>query len=346
MAEINLEGLEGAVDLTGLAVAEEEIDERSTISKALAPTQGEGISIPDSPFLEAAAQTGITALEIIDTPKRLLGKMRGFDVSDPKSALLQPEAEKLEEVGEELSATPPGFGGSGIGPALTGLSMKISAEALREGPTLFVGGTLKKLSKTAKNILKGTRVSFNRFGESISRLSDEAFALIKKPGGVNQLEKAQGTAVKIGEELKTLIFKQPDEFFPERQIVKAAVKDMGDVPLKRTIAKLDKAIKKIPLKEANQPTINRLKQIRDALANGREIPSQTQIIPERIISQSSKIPGQTQVISGKAAGARATIPGQTQKIPGKTISEQQFKTVPGGVSPEGVSFLLLYLISL
>jgi len=156
---------------TDTASGESLPDDRSFISKALSPTLGEDVKIPDKPFLEATAQTALTGVEIIDTPKRLLGMLRGFSVTDPESALLAPEAKQVRESAAKLPLSLSGRFGA-----------KVAEELLLEGPTLGVGFATKSAKKIGEKVVKGAGVGLNRLAENISKLSEEAFSFIKTKG--------------------------------------------------------------------------------------------------------------------------------------------------------------------
>jgi len=289
-------------------------EERSTLSRTLAPTAGEGIDIPDKPFLEATAQTAITGLEIIDTPKRLLGTLRGFSATDPESALLAPEAKKVKEAAAKLPLSLPGKFGA-----------KVAEELLLEAPTLGFGAVTKGAKKIGEKVFKGADVGLNRLAENISKLSEEAFSFIKTKGkeGVRQLEQAQGKASEIGQELKTLIFDKPDKFFKEKEIIDKALTKMGDVPLEKTLKEIDKQINLIPLKESQSGVVSKLEKIRKDIGEARTLPGSKRALPGKEVSELKDIMGQT--VQKKSFIPGTTIQTEGREILSKTSEAALFK---------------------
>jgi len=319
MAVLTDDFLEGLDDDELVAGLEDEAttpppDDRSFISKALAPTQGKDVQIPGKPFLEATAQTALTGVEIIDTPKRLLGMLRGFDVTDPESALLAPEAKKVKEHAATLPLSLSGRFGA-----------KVAEEALLEGPTLAFGAVAKGAKKLGEKVGQGAGVGLNRLAENISKLSEEAFSFIKTKGkeGIKQLEMAQGKAGEIGQELKALIFDKPDKFFKEKEIIDKALAKMGDIPLDKTIKEVDKQIKLIPLKESQSNVVATLEKLRSDIGERTFTKGHTTTIPAEFVAKKTDSMGKT--IQPEFTVPSSKITTQGQEILRQTSDATLFK---------------------
>ena len=167
---IDISGLESVdIDPSGL---ESEEDGFLSKVKGAAKSTGDAVAntvFPTSSKMEVdgvksfAKRTGAAALDAASFPTRALGALRGFDVSDPKSALFQPEIEKVEEFSKDVldhqiqafadaaqEAEPGSFSqkmmlerqaqlqarkdeGKGISSLVTG-----ATEIMREGPTAVI----------------------------------------------------------------------------------------------------------------------------------------------------------------------------------------------------------------
>jgi len=254
-----------------------ETPERSTISKAIAPTAGADVHIPDSPVLEGAAKVGTTALEVMDFPKRALGALRGGDITDPKTALFAKEAEPFENIDlaisnleKKLSALPKedddGAITSMLGSFIRGGASKkelienvledlqkrkdsgkgmnaaniVVAEFMKEAPTAFVGSLGSAAKKTIKWLGAGKFVMAERLGENVSKLSEDAFRFLRTKGaeGRKTLEQAQGKAFELGNEIRDIVFNKPEKFFPETKVINDIVEKMPNIPIGPTVKKL------------------------------------------------------------------------------------------------------------
>jgi len=333
------------VDPTGLEPVGEE-----SIAEKIFPTSTD-IEVTDPKSF--AKRTGAAAMDAASFPTRLLGALRGFDVSDPKSALLQPEIEKIEGISKDVldnqiqafadaaqEAEPGSFSqkmmlerqaqlqarkdeGKGIGPLVTGVT-----EVMREGPTLGIGGIAKKGLKVAERAAKSGIATAERLGEEIAAATEEAFQFIKKgkSGDIAELETFVGKADEISQNLKGLVFDKPEKFFPENQVIQESLENLPPIPLKQTIKAIKTEIahlKKLGEK-TNKAAITKLENLLGDIGNGRIVGGGTQRIPGKVTQEAAATSPTTITVPGKVTQEGVMLPPTTQTVPGKTINKGSF----------------------
>lgn len=350
MAELDLSGLE--MDLSGLEMevgvdsldvdsteVEDELaglemeEERSAFSKALLPTAGAGIEFENSPVLEYGVKKVVQAGELLDTPRRFGGKLRGLitpnakhtDLSDPKSSFFEPEAEKAKAIGiKEMKqfqdqidvifekAKSEGrkitFKENWQVQQLMRSKMSIRAGTLGiamladEGPTMLLGGVGKKFLNSVKNFMRSSKVSANSWAKEQSKLIGEAWEHFKGAPNANDLQKAKGTAAKIGDEIEDIFVNRPEKFFPEDKVIGQGIKEVGEIRIERVLKKIDQVIARLRLKESNASIVSRLNKLKIDLGQGSVIKATEYTVPGKVISTAKTTPASKRVLGGKPVG--------------------------------------------
>jgi len=206
-----------------------------SIERSLFPNASK---MPREGFVSEAKKGGLGALELLGAPTRAIGALRGYSMSDPESALLRPEMNKLKSMIDK--AQPNASKEVPTSPLEYGQGMQVSQSSGKEAlkGTIELGGNILSdptlaFGLTKKIVLKGAK-QLNRLAGKISQeLSGVPEQSLRAYGAglgknAKAIRSASGTQMKIANEMLDAI-DDFDNYLPERIIIDKSLKNMPPI---------------------------------------------------------------------------------------------------------------------
>lgn len=300
--------------------------------------------------VEALKQAGLTGLEALNVPDRAGGQLRGLlDPSvGPQETLFEPEAKKLESIGEDFASVAQQKIDEVLQKAkdenrnltqnemqlIQGLSTamgtpKVTAEIVRQAPGAIVsaGVSLTKMGvNTLRTVLDGARKTIKNRFIKLSNLSEEAFQEVRKgEGAVTGLAKPKELREELTSTVDDILFKKSDDVMPEEKLVNEILDDVDDVPIEGTISKIDEVLGGTGVLQEN--VRNKLLQIKRLLLDTKNLPDQVIVSARKVPTTRTKKLGDVRIPGSRGGTVETTTTKQLPdvsipSVPGKTVTKE------------------------